>query len=59
MEYTEFAKVDSVGVKVINPDRKNEAKLFMLRNVNFYGMNNPTDLYAVIIEQLGSKTVCW
>ena len=29
----------------------------MLRNVNFHGMNSPKDLYAVIIEQLGSKTV--
>ena len=37
--------------------KKNEAKLFMLRNVNFHGMNSPKDLYAVIIEQLGSKTV--
>ena len=57
MEHTDFATVDSIGVKVINPDKKNEAKLFMLRNMNFYGMNSPKDLYAVIIEQLGSKAV--
>ena len=29
----------------------------MLRSVNFHSMNGPEDLYAVIIEQLGSKTV--
>ena len=57
MECTDLAKVDSIGVKVINPGKKNEAKLFMLRNVNFHGMNSPMDLYAVIIEQLGRKTV--
>ena len=57
MEYTDLAKVDCIGVKVINADKKNEAKLSMLRNVNFHGMNSPKDLYAVIIEQLGRKTV--
>ena len=55
MEYTDLAKVDSICVKVINPGKKNEAKLFMLRNVIFHGKNSPKDLYAVIIEQLGSK----
>ena len=29
----------------------------MLRNVNFHCMNGPKDLYAVMIEQLGNKTV--
>ena len=41
MEHAEFAKVDSIGVKVINLDKKNEAKLFMLRNVK--DMNGPKD----------------
>ena len=49
--------VESIGVKVINPDKKNEAKLLTLRNANFHSMKSPTDLHTVIIEQLGSKTV--
>ena len=44
-------------MKVINPGETNEAKLFMLRNVNFYSLNSPKDLHAVITEQLGNKTV--
>ena len=52
-----FAKVVCIGVKVINPGEKNEAKLFMLRNVNFNSMDSPKDLHAVITEQLRSKTV--
>ena len=56
-EHADFAIVDSIGVKVINPDKKNEAKLFMLRDVNFYNLNTPKDLHAVIIGQLGRKAV--
>ena len=29
----------------------------MLRNVHFHGVDSPNDLYAVIIKQLGSKTI--
>ena len=36
MEHADFARVKSIGVKIINPDKENEAKLFMLRNVNFH-----------------------
>ena len=57
MEHADFARDESIGVKFINPDKKNEAKLFMLRNVNFHCMNGAKDLYAVIIEQLGNETV--
>ena len=57
MEHADLARVESVGVKIINPDKKNEAKLFMLRNVKFPCMNGPKDLYAVMIEQVGNKTV--
>ena len=44
MEHADFARVESIGVKIINPDKKNEAKLFMLRNVNFHCTNGPKDL---------------
>ena len=38
--------VETIGVKVINPDKKNETKLFMLRNVNFLRMKSPKELHT-------------
>ena len=44
-------------MKVINPNKKNETKLFMLRNLNFYCLNSPGELHAVMVQQLGRSTV--
>ena len=47
----------SVQVKIINPDKKSEAKLFMLWNVDKENLGTLTDLRGMILEQFGEEAV--
>ena len=47
----------SVPVKIINPDKKSEAKLYMLRNVDKENLGTLTDFKAMIFEQFGEEVV--
>ena len=43
----------SVPVKIINPDKKSEAKLYMLRDVDKENLGTLTDFKEMIFEQFG------
>ena len=45
----------SVPVKVINPDKKSDTKLFMLRNVDKDNLGTLTDFKGTIFEQFGEE----
>ena len=47
----------SVPVEVINPDKKSDTKLFMLRNVDKDNLGTLTDFKGTIFEQFGEEVV--
>ena len=47
----------SVDIKVINPDKRSENKLFTLRNVDCDKLGSPVDLNKIIFDQLGQNLV--
>ena len=47
----------TVEIKVINPDKRSENKLFMLRNVDCDKLGSPMDLNMIIFDQLGQNLV--
>ena len=47
----------SVPVKIINPDKKSEAKLYMLRDVDKENLGTLTDFKEMIFEQFGEEVV--
>lgn len=49
--------VPSVSIKVINPDKKSESKLFILRNVELSSIETPENMRSLLIEKLGQDLV--
>jgi len=49
--------VPSVSTKVINPDKKSESKLFILRNVELSSIETPENMRSLLIEKLGQDLV--
>lgn len=47
----------AVSVKVINPDKKSESKLLMLRNVDSSKLDSPRELKRTIFDQFGGEIV--
>ena len=47
----------TVDVKVINPDKRSDIKLYVLRNVDCGKLSSPTDINKLIFEQLGHNIV--
>ena len=47
----------TVEIKVINPDKRSEIRLFKLRNVDCDKLSSPVDLNKVIFDQLGQNLV--
>ena len=47
----------TVAVKVINPEKKSESKLLMLRNVNTSKLDSPRELKQLILDQFGGEIV--
>lgn len=47
----------AVSVKVINPDKKSESKLLMLRNVDSSKLDSPCELKRMIFDQFGGEIV--
>ena len=49
----------TVAVKVINPTKRSETKLFMLHNVDIQQFSCPENVREVIADQLGEDIVCF
>jgi len=49
--------VPSVSIKVINPDKKSESKLFILRNVELRRIETPESMRSLLTEKLGQDLV--
>ena len=47
----------AVAVKVINPEKRSESKLLMLRNVDTGKLDSPCELKHMIYDQFGGETV--
>ena len=47
----------TVEIKVINPDKRSESRLFTLRNVDCDKLGSPMDLNKTIFDQLGQNLV--
>ena len=47
----------TVEIKVINPDKRSENRLFTLRNVDCDKLSSPIDLNKIIFDQLGQNLV--
>ena len=47
----------TVEIKVINPDKRSENKLFTLRNVDCDKLGSPMDINKIIYDQLGQNLV--
>ena len=48
---------EAVAVKVINPEKKSESKLLMLRNVDYNKLDSPRALKHLILDQFGGEIV--
>ena len=49
------SKVPSLSVKVINPSRKSEVKLFILRDIKVHYLTNPDKIRKLLVDQLGNE----
>ena len=49
--------VPSVSVKVINPSKKSDTRLFILRNVELQKLKTPQSMKNLLLSQLGQEIV--
>ena len=49
--------VPSVSVKVINPSKKSDTRLFILRNVELQKLKTPESMKNLLLSQLGQEIV--
>ena len=47
----------TVEMKVINPDKRSDIRLYMLRNVDCDELSSPADINRIVFEQLGQNIV--
>ena len=57
LESSPSKTLTTVAVKVINPEKKSESKLFMLRNVGIDKLDSLPELKHVILDQFGGEIV--
>ena len=46
--------VPSIAIKVINPSKKTEAKMFLLQNIEFDNFKSPESMKQLLVDQLAT-----